>query len=125
MRVNKQFASRIMLILELSILAFSVIYYFFNPIDPRDQRGLIVLTVIVAGLLAAAWRGWRWTNEANVLVAALGITMLLVDPATDKGFAPLVLAPMAIAVVITSANWTLGAAAGVLAILLLRSGGQG
>jgi len=125
MRVNKQFASRIMLVLELSILAFSVIYYFFNPLDPRDQRGLIVLTVIVAGLLAAAWRDWRWTNEANVLVAALGITLMLVDPDSDKGFAPIVMAPMAIAVVITSANWTLGAAVGVLAILLLRSTGQG
>lgn len=125
MRVNKRFASLSLLILELAVLMVSLIYFFFNPMDPRDQRGLIVLAVLVAGLLAAAWRGWRWTNEANVVLAALGITLMLVDPATDKGFAPVVLAPMAIAVVMTSANWTLGAGLGVLAILLLRSTGQG
>ena len=125
MRINKHFASRSLLILEFIVLIISLIYFSFYPMDPRDQAGLLVLAVLVVGLLVLAWRGWRWTNEANVVVAALGITLLLVDPGSDKGFAPVVLAPMAIAVVMASANWTLGAGLGVLAILLLRSGGQG
>jgi rsbT co-antagonist protein RsbR len=125
MLINKHFASRSLLILEFIVLVISLIYFSFYPMDPRDQAGLLVLTVLVAALLVLDWRGWRWTNETNVVVAALGITLLLVDPGSDKGFAPVVLAPMAIAVVMTSANWTLGAGLGVLAILLLRSGGQG
>jgi anti-anti-sigma regulatory factor len=125
MRINKHFASLSLLILELVVLVISLIYFTIYPMDPNDQRGLLVLALLVLGLLVAAWRGWRWTNEANVVVAALGITLLLVDPGSDKGFAPVVLAPMAIAVVMTSAGWTLGAGLGVLAILLLRSGGHG
>lgn len=125
MRINKHFASLSLLILELAVLVISLIYFTLYPMDRSDQIGLLVLAIFVSGLLFGAWRRWPWINEANVVVAALGITLLLVNPESDKGFAPVVLAPMAIAVVMTSANWTLGAGLGVLAILLLRSGGQG
>jgi rsbT co-antagonist protein RsbR len=125
MRINQYLASLSLLILELVATTLGLIYFTLNPAEPEVQFGLLVLVPLIAAMLFGAWRRWPWINQINVVIASLITALLLVNPARDIQFSPVVFAPMGVAVVVTSANWTLGCALAVLAAVVLRSGGQG
>nr|MBA3470828.1 STAS domain-containing protein [Herpetosiphonaceae bacterium] len=93
--------------------------------DPQAQFGLTVLTPLVVLLIVGAWRRWPWVNQANVIIGTLVTVFLLVNPLIDTTFSPVVFAPLAITVVVTSSRWTVGTALTVLLLLLVRSNGQG
>jgi anti-anti-sigma regulatory factor len=125
MRINQERASRALLILEFITSTLALIYFIATGEDPQAQFGLTVLTPLVVIMIVGAWRRWPWVNHANVIIGTLVAVFLLVNPAADTNFSPIVFAPMAIAIVVTSATWTLGTAMTVLVILFVRAAGHG
>lgn len=125
MRLNHRMVNLSLLIFEFVLSAIGLLYFVVTATDFPAQRGLMIFLPIAAALIVAAWRNWRWTNVINVLIASLLTVTLLVNPVTDHVFAPIVFAPMALALVITSATWTGIVALGVLGTLIARAGGQG
>ncbi len=125
MRINQERASRALLVLEFITSTLALIYFTITGEDPLAQFGLTVLTPLVVLMIVGAWRRWPWVNQANVIIGTLVTVFLLVSPASDTNFSPIVFAPMAIAIVVTSSTWTLGTALTVMAIVMLRAEGQG
>lgn len=88
--------------------------------DPTAQLGLLSGMPLVAVLFWGAWRGWRGIGVANLMLITLITSLLLINPQNDQQYAPIIFAPVAVAVVSTSARWTLSAAIIAQLLVLLR-----
>lgn len=87
--------------------------------------GLIAGAPIFLALLAGYLRGWEWARYINLVLVSALVAGPLIHPATARGFSPVVLIPAALALVLASYRWIAAAALGVIAVALIRSGGQG
>ncbi|MBK9711342.1 MAG: STAS domain-containing protein [Kouleothrix sp.] len=78
--------------------------------------------VVYAAAMAAYWRGWEYARALMVVAVTLvtGFTTPL-----SGGFNVSILMPAIVALVVLNPAWVLGSAIATLAIVLIRSEGQG
>jgi rsbT co-antagonist protein RsbR len=125
MALNQRSVTIALLLIECGLASAGLIYLASIGVDQSAQRGLLILIPLLIMLTVAAVRGWRWTGPAMVLLSSLITVTLLIDPRSDPRIVPIIFVPMALALVVTTARWTLGTGLVVLAIAVARSGGSG
>ncbi len=121
MRLSQRFALLILLLFESAMSILGFVYLLFNAGAPEVLLGLGVLPILTLGLAYGAWRNWPWVPLASVVVATAITVLLLIDPANDIYFSPVLLAPMAIAFVITDSRTTIATALVAMLITWVRA----
>ncbi|MBM7844903.1 STAS domain-containing protein [Herpetosiphon giganteus] len=121
MRLSQRFALLTLLLFEalMSMLGFA--YLLFNGGEPEVLIGLGILPIVTLGLAYGAWRNWPWVAHASLVVATAITVLLLIDPAKDIYFSPVLLAPMAIAFVITDSRTTILTALAAMLVTWVRA----
>ncbi|XSG76901.1 STAS domain-containing protein [Herpetosiphon llansteffanensis] len=121
MRLTQRFALLTLLLFEALMSMLGFVYLIFNDGAPEVLIGLGILPILTLGLAYGAWRNWAWVAHASLVVATAITVLLLIDPAKDIYFSPVLLAPMAIAFVITDSRTTILTALAAMLITWLRA----
>jgi PAS domain S-box-containing protein len=102
------------------------IYELILPNRERSELiAIIIATLALAALFAAAWRGWRYAPHITVILMTLTLALMLNEPFVSS-VAPLILVlPPIVALVLLRPAWVVGSVVLEIGILLARAGWQG
>lgn len=114
-----------LLVFQLCSSIVGLIYVSSRDYDTNTLIGLAMSVPLLSVITLAYWKGFEWTQYVNVVMVSLLVVFLLVSPATDRSISPVILVPVAIALIAVRPAWMAGVATGVLAGLLIRGGGRG
>ncbi|NNJ13498.1 STAS domain-containing protein [Chloroflexales bacterium ZM16-3] len=87
--------------------------------------GSSVGMLILAGLLIAYWRGWSHARYVALILITLLIGLTADGVYLTEEFTLAAFLPPVLALIVAGPLWVVGSAIGVLAILIVRAGGQG
>ncbi|ABX05064.1 MAG TPA: STAS domain-containing protein [Herpetosiphon sp.] len=121
MRLSQRFALLSLLLFESVMSILGLLFLAFNDGAPEVLIGLGILPILTLGLAFGAWRNWPWVPIASVVVATAITVLLLIDPAKDIYFSPVLLAPMAVAFVVTDSRTTIVTALVAIVVTWLRA----
>ncbi|WP_054533112.1 STAS domain-containing protein [Herpetosiphon geysericola] len=121
MRLSQRFALLTLLLFEALMSTLGFAYLLFNGGEPEVLIGLGILPIVTLGLAYGAWRNWAWVPLVSLVVATAITVLLLIDPAKDIYFSPVLLAPMAIAFVITDSRTTILTALAAMLVTWVRA----
>lgn len=111
-------------ILQFAVGVAGLVYlHFFRP-DPIAEISLLVGLPLTLILLVVYLRGWEPARHVNLLLVSAAVALGFIHPLTAIGFSPTVFIPPALALVFADRRWVIGTAVGVLAVLIVRAGGQ-
>lgn len=105
----------------------AVALYLLAATDAPIYWGLLTasVAVVLAGLLLAYRRGWRYAGAAAVLVVTLVLALALPEPFVSRQATAMVLVPPVLALVVAGPATVVASVLLEVALLLARAGGQG
>jgi len=101
-----------------------LILQLFNPLTAVETAITVVAFLVLAGLLVAYWRGWRYAPYAVVISISL-LGMLQQEPFLTRQVSLAILVAPVIALILAGPGWVLASGALVLGGLIIRAGGVG
>jgi hypothetical protein len=81
--------------------------------------------VLTLGLLLAVWRGWYAARYIEIILTTLLIGALIPDPERSAQLDTAMYIAPVLALILADARWVVGTVVMLLAIVLIRTGGQG